>query len=157
MGVWGMGCKTSSSIYEQKPATAIIPGNPNPKNYKIEKVTKINNLTIVQINYPDCKNYEGNKILVLEGVSSEDLMNARIIDPHFTNAKAATMVPIARFPPNARGLEMAKAFCNAWQLTINNNADLLNPHTVRSNSIHSPNCDRVISHGIRTCDCGTDG
>lgn len=56
--------------------------NPNPRNFKIEKMIELEN-TYAEINYPDAKNYEGNKVLVFRGRVAEQLIKASEIDPHF--------------------------------------------------------------------------
>ena len=43
--------------------------NPDPKNYAISKTKQIEQFLVVMINYPNCTNYEGNKILVYEGIN----------------------------------------------------------------------------------------
>jgi len=78
---------------------------PNPKNYKIVYLHKIKNFLIVKINYPNCTNYEGNKILVFKNVSIEQINEQGFIDPHFCDGDHIS--PIARFVPTDEGLSMA--------------------------------------------------
>ena len=80
--------------------------NPNPKKYKVLNYTYDGKYLIVLVNYPDCTNYEGNKILMFENVHVEDLFNQGSIDPHFSN-NSKKISPIARFEPTLRGWEMA--------------------------------------------------
>lgn len=87
--------------------TSIKKGNPNPNNYKILLHEKIGRFLIVKINYLDCTNYEGNKILMFEHVSIKDLEKQKSIDPHFSENKMY-IHPIARFEPTDKGLEMAR-------------------------------------------------
>jgi hypothetical protein len=86
--------------------------NPDPNNYKVEEVKTVGRFLIVRIKYPDCTNYEGMKILVYEDVSLEDLINQKLIDPHFCNNKKYKS-PVARFVPTPRGQKMAIVFANA--------------------------------------------
>ncbi len=44
------------------------PPNPNPLNYKIINYSHEGRFLVVLIEYPDCTNYEGKKILVYEGI-----------------------------------------------------------------------------------------
>ena len=83
---------------------------PNPENFRIKRITEIGNYTIAFIRYPDCKNYEGNKILVFPGQKSLSLRRARYIDPHFTKSRLS---PIARFEPTDMGCEMAISLAKA--------------------------------------------
>ena len=41
--------------------------NPNPKNFKIIRQEYLSPFTLLWVNYPNCVNYEGNKILVFRG------------------------------------------------------------------------------------------
>ena len=86
--------------------------NPNPANYVIKKSEEVGAFLILLIHYPDCTNYEGNKILVFKGVKPLDLLNQKLIDPHFfVDPKVAS--PIARFVPTDEGWEMAIRFAKA--------------------------------------------
>jgi hypothetical protein len=80
--------------------------NPNPENYKIIKSLKRENFLVVFINYPDCINYEGNKILIFENCGLNDLKNQNIIDPHFSNNKSFHS-PIMRLEPTEKGWSRA--------------------------------------------------
>jgi len=86
-----------------------IDGNPDPRNYRIIKVDEINNFLIVKIKYPNCVNYEGEKILVFKDVNLITLINQHNIDPHFSN-NSKYHHPIVRFVPTDEGWEMAKRF-----------------------------------------------
>lgn len=113
MGI-GIGSRISSSSCE-----GYVPsqGNPNPKNYKVLKVTEIGNFIVMKINYPDARNYEGNKILIFKNAKLVDLINARSIDPHFSNIDKLT--PYARFRPDDDGWKMAVHFCRNQPYTGN--------------------------------------
>lgn len=89
-------------------STANVPGNPNPKNYIILFCEELGDFTYCEIQYPDCKNYEGIKILIFQGHVKEKVLSLKEIDPHFTEA---TLTPIARFSPSKNGRNMAKLFC----------------------------------------------
>jgi hypothetical protein len=86
-------------------------GDPNPVKYEVIKSELISSCKgvalIVFINYPDCKNYEGNKILLYEDTTLYDLYEQGSIDPHFSDNKDFRS-PIARFEPTDRGWDMAK-------------------------------------------------
>ena len=62
---------------------------------------------MVRINYPDCHNYEGNKILVFLDTTREELEKQKAIDPHFSD-NPDFISPVARFEPTVRGLVMAQ-------------------------------------------------
>ncbi len=84
--------------------------NPNPKNYEIINYTYQGKYLIVLIQYPDCKNFEGRKILVFRNIFIEDLWKQKEgIDPHFSDNDGFHS-PIARFVPTLEGWEMAIKF-----------------------------------------------
>ncbi len=101
-------------VYKDVPVDP-LPGNPNPANYKIIDTLTFGNILIVEIQYPDCKNYEGKKILVYEGITWAELRKQKLIDPHFSNNKKYKS-PIARFEPTERGWKMAESFAKMWTM-----------------------------------------
>ncbi len=85
--------------------------NPNPYRFKILEWMQTGPYLAVKINYPDCTNYEGNKILVYDGIDIDDLKKYDCIDPHFSgNEKFKS--PIARFEPTEQGWIYALKFCS---------------------------------------------
>lgn len=77
-------------------------GNPNPKRFSFINFKEVGRYLVIKINYPDCENYEGNKILVYKDVSFADLRRKNYIDPHFCQHKKCKS-PIARFEPTPEG------------------------------------------------------
>ena len=88
--------------------------NPDPNNYKIEKAEEVGKFLIIKLRYPNCTNYEGNKILVYQNTTLIDLINQKLIDPHFSDTKGFKS-PIARFIPTEGGWAMARKFCEAMK------------------------------------------
>lgn len=111
-GPWIDGIRPAESVATHEPEKKKekkrpkLP-NPDPANYKIVKAKEIGNFLIVMINYPDCINYEGQKILLFQGVTLIDLVNQKYIDPHFFKDKKYAS-PIARFVPDEKGWDMAE-------------------------------------------------
>jgi hypothetical protein len=112
MGI-SMGAPKSSCSCGGNLKKGVRYSNPNPKNFKFKKIEEMELYTIVWINYPDCINYEGDKIMVFENTSIEDLANAKTIDPHFCDGDHIS--PIARFEPTKRGWEMAVSFIKGFR------------------------------------------
>lgn len=81
--------------------------NPNPQNFHINWHESNGEYIVASVRYPDCTNYEGIKILVYKGVPLEDFLNAKALDPHFSDKG---MAPIARFKPDQEGVENAMRF-----------------------------------------------
>lgn len=77
-----------------------VVSKPDPSNYRIRKRYVKGDYVLMLINYPDSKNYEGNKILLFEGVTVDQIKRKRRIDPHF---KKKGISPIARFEPTDKG------------------------------------------------------
>ena len=82
---------------------------PNPKNFKIKVMVELEN-TYVEINYPDCSNYEGDKVMVFEGRVAERLLSSSEIDPHFSEGFS----PLARFSPTAIGKSLAMQLAKGY-------------------------------------------
>ena len=83
---------------------------PNTREFKILNIQVIHNMTLTLIRYKNCNNFKGLKLLVFEDVNEERLLNADIIDPHFSEINPIS--PIARFKPDDSGLRNAIDFCH---------------------------------------------
>lgn len=81
----------------------------NPDVYKVVKALELGKYLILLINYPDCKNYEGNKILVFRDITLIDLVNQKLIDPHFFE-DSKYLSPLVRFVPTNEGWALAVKF-----------------------------------------------
>ena len=79
--------------------------NPDPTNFKILDYLQQGNNLLVKINYPNAKNFEGDKIMLYENVTLLQLINSKSIDPHFSNSKDC-IAPIARFVPTEFGWKL---------------------------------------------------
>lgn len=99
-----MGIKLfSSSTYDGYTPSYSI--EPNPLNFNIKEIQTINGHTIAKVNYPNCTNFEGNKILFFKNKTSEQVKAIKLLDPHFSNKDKNT--PFARFEPTKEGLDAA--------------------------------------------------
>lgn len=124
----GLFKKSSYSSFDDKPAerntiekteirvtekTLVIEKNlpnPNPRNWIEIMSRQIGNDLVLKLLYPDCTNYEGEKILLFENCTMADLVKQGAIDPHFSKNKKFHS-PIARFEPTERGWKMAVLLC----------------------------------------------
>ena len=117
MGIFKYG---SSSSYDKKSGSTVIERvveklvekklpNPDPYNWILNMSLEGDGYLLVDITYPDCKNYEGRKIMLYENVTVEQLEKQKTIDPHFSSNKRFYS-PIARFEPTKRGWDMGKKF-----------------------------------------------
>lgn len=82
----------SPTVYDNK--------NPDPTNFSIGSCVAINGNLVVTLKYHNCTNFEGNKILVYKGVSKQQFLSRKTIDPHFTEDN---LRPFARFEPTHEG------------------------------------------------------
>ena len=87
--------------------------NPNPLNYEVLRHQRRWGHLVIEIKYLDCTNYEGKKILVFENTTELDLLNQKLIDPHFSD-NPLYHSPIARFEPTERGWRMANFFVDNY-------------------------------------------
>ena len=98
--------KASYSCFDKPKPVA---PNPDPSNYKILKWSLLfEPYLVIEIQYPDCTNYEGRKILVFK-TDLGTLLAQKQIDPHFSESKKF-LSPIARFEPTASGWLNASIF-----------------------------------------------
>ncbi len=97
-------------IYAPYIREAVLAGNPDPTNFQILRCEKIGRFTLVLVEYPDCSNYEGKKILVFKDASKKKVKNLKRIDPHFCNSSKHPS-PVARFKPTTAGWKYAVLFC----------------------------------------------
>lgn len=80
--------------------------NPNPYRFSIEEIWPGEKYVLLKVNYPDATTFEGNKLLLMEGISVKDILKLKSIDPHFFKGGKI----IARFAPTKKGLALAKKF-----------------------------------------------
>ncbi len=78
---------------------AVVSYDPNPSNFKVKTCHKIGNYWVSKINYPDAKNFEGDKILL----TTWNPLTMTVIDPHFEKNSGI----LARFEPTKLGWDLA--------------------------------------------------
>ena len=102
-----MGINTKfNNTYLSGCSTRLTSSNPDPNNYKIIRAREINGFLLIELQYPDCTNFEGRKILLYK-CSLINLVNQKTIDPHFFNDEKI-ISPIARFIPTDEGWYMGE-------------------------------------------------
>jgi len=105
----------SSSTYDTSKCPTnygFYPPNPNPKNFKIIRSERFGKFLMVEVMYPDCKNFEGRKIMVYFDTTVVKLKKQGSLDPHFSDNKNYYS-PIARFIPNTTGWLMGTLLCKS--------------------------------------------
>jgi hypothetical protein len=102
----GVSCFGSSDSYPAAGPAAKpekLP-NPDPSNYEIMASVQSDTYLLILIRYPDCKNYEGRKVLLYKGATVAKLKAQKLIDPHFSD-NPKFLSPLARFAPTEEGWE----------------------------------------------------
>ena len=85
---------------------------PDPSRYDMLRYASYGDVTVVEVVYEGCTNYEGRKILVLQGWNPQA---GGPLDPHFCDRD--TYRVLARFEPTKRGWEWAVSFARYVRLT----------------------------------------
>jgi hypothetical protein len=78
---------------------------PDPSNYTIREIKYYKHCTFIRVHYPNCSNFEGEKIVVVEGYFKP----IGDFDPHFSKDNDI----IARFRPDL--INTAKFFCRTYK------------------------------------------
>src|ERR1700761_1084260 len=99
-----MGC---FKLFSSGSSCITDPRNPIPTYFRIKKSVRVKEVWVSLINYPNCTNFEGDKILV----TLWDPTTKKAIDPHFTENNGI----VARMIPNDVGWEMAMIFAESIQ------------------------------------------
>jgi hypothetical protein len=107
MGIrlFNRSASTYEEPHERKIRKIYLP-NPDPNNYEIISSTQVGSTLILEICYPDCKNYEGHKIMLYKNTTLDNLKIQGSIDPHFCN-NPNKKSPFLRIEPTKEGLDMA--------------------------------------------------
>lgn len=94
-------------------------GNPDKYNFHIKRRLDIGKVVVVEINYPDCRNHNGNKILVYDDKEIfERGVKSKCLDPHFLKIGNS---PVARFEPSETGWIYAISFAKLLTGQTTNN------------------------------------
>lgn len=82
----------------------LLQGDPNPTRFIIKYLEPHGDFLIAIVEYPDCLNYEGKKIIVFQGLIEEEINKLKWLDPHFTEDSKI----VARLVPTVQGLKLAR-------------------------------------------------
>jgi hypothetical protein len=114
----GSSGRSSGSSYQPPPEPSRPePPNPDPERWELLQSEQVGEWLVLKLRYAGCTNYEGQKILVFQGVSPLQLLAQRLIDPHFfppgAGKKKGRVLhsPFARFEPTEAGWRAAIVFC----------------------------------------------
>ena len=100
-----MGLKLFGGNCSVYPSSANVKApNPDPANFKILEVYRVNKHLVAVIHYPDCTNYEGKKVCLYLNTTEKELFMKKRLDPHFSEDGFS---PFARFKPTQQGASIA--------------------------------------------------
>lgn len=84
--------------------------SPDNSKFQVEEIEEVGNFLVMKVLFPNCAKcaYEGNKVMVFEGVKIKDAFKWRKLDPHFRKGALPPPIneappPVARFPASAQG------------------------------------------------------
>lgn len=104
-----MGMPTISNALSGFPVISkgspVMNGNPDPLEFNITYYETHGKYWLVKVNYPNCTNFEGNKIVVMTTKAYNKALEG-YFDPHFLKDNGI----IARFHPEM--MDEARLFCN---------------------------------------------
>lgn len=109
MGIikWGSGnsgyCGKDCSTGPYQPVP-VLDGEPIPTMFTVEDVQYLGEYVLVRINYPHCKNWDGDKICLYKTNVWIEVSCSGVIDPHFLPDRLS---PMARFEPSDEGVDLA--------------------------------------------------
>lgn len=108
MGVYSRSGRVPSSSSYDSPVAVPAAGNPNPSDWKLIREQQVGAACVLEVSYPDCRNYEGRKIMIFRASGLGEIMrrNSGKLDPHFS-ANQSYLSPVARFEPTSGGWAMA--------------------------------------------------
>ena len=88
-----------------------LPGNPVAHRFKVLRRQRVRQALVALVQYPDCTNFEGTKILVYDDYRSfERLKASGNLDPHFMVDESSL---VARFRPGEEGWQLALLFAES--------------------------------------------
>lgn len=119
MGVgFGKKCWTYpiGDCYKKKNGDEVKFPNPDPKRFKILDAVSFGDYLLVSVEYPDCTNFEGKKIMIYRGVAMAELDTLSSLDPHFQ--EGTRFSPIMRIIPTKEGWELGLDLCHELSRSV---------------------------------------
>lgn len=102
----------STSIGAPRASSGPLPRvstDPRADSFTIKSLEQVNGWTIAVIEYKNCTNYSGMKLLVYP-VKAHVVHAQELLDPHFLD-DGNGLYPVARFEPTPLGRKMAETVC----------------------------------------------
>ena len=102
-----------SSSFGRSQTNDYLPNDPRPNDFEIRVLEQYGNNVLGLVYYPHATNFEGEKILVWQDSTTNQIKRMSVIDPHFLEDNKI----IARFRPTVEGVELARNFCKVLMLS----------------------------------------
>ena len=81
--------------------------NPDPSKMRVMQTFEFDgDVLLIHAVYTEAENYEGNKLILIDGMTRDNAEMLRTFDPHFLEDNNV----IARFEPTSKGLRHAVRF-----------------------------------------------
>lgn len=106
-------------MWEKWGGAEALPGTPDAERFHVVRAEPVGGNLVVEVEYPNCAKcaYEGHKVMVFLGVTLQEAIRWRVIDPHFRPPSARGFKeapsPAARFPATTEGWVDALAFAKS--------------------------------------------
>jgi hypothetical protein len=81
--------------------------------FTLHRAQQIGHCLLVELQYTDCTNYEGRKIMLYTNMTLAQFKERKIVDPHFNEIGIS---PVARFEPTRQGWLMGYHLANSLSL-----------------------------------------
>ncbi len=107
-GVYPENVRTVYKTEIKEKLVPVFAPNPNPAHFEVLEAEQVGRHVVAKIRYPDCINFEGEKICLYLATTMDALARAKRLDPHFTDeVKLGSLSPFARFKPTKDGWNIA--------------------------------------------------
>ena len=95
-----------TDVVARNPLPTVVSPNPDPHRFKITRLVQVNANVVALIEYDGCTTFEGVKLLVYANRTTQEILQATRLDPHFCEHEGH-ISPVARFEPTPRGWHLA--------------------------------------------------
>ena len=120
--VGGPAGQVTTRVVEKVVEKVIVPPPPDNSKYEVIRHREVHGYLAVQVRYESCDNcaFDNNKLMIFEDVNTEDLVNWRVIDPHFREDDRGDLrhapAPILRMPATEKSWEAVEAIIEVFRV-----------------------------------------
>jgi hypothetical protein len=103
MTLWGPNSARGRAQSYDPEAPGSTRPNPNPEVFEVRRAEPVGKFVVCLVKYPDATTFEGNKVMILTGITQPGVIESQHLDPHFSEDGLV----VARFRPDEEGWELA--------------------------------------------------